>query len=294
MNKLDEFNGHRGIFTFRIDLDYFHPKHVDRALEAAEKHGIKMSWFVNMETGKFHKDELRRIGESQDVQNHGFFHQTFEESEKNLENILRADRYLKEMGFGCSGFAAPFGYWNKSLGIALEKSGYEYSSEFREGREIFPFYPELGKAGELQAGTEAKKGTVLQLPIHPVCLGSLLESGYKPEEAIDYFERVIDLFYEKQIPIFLYGHPTGRLGAYPEVLDRVFEKVKSLEDIWFTNLTEYAGFWKKKGFGERKVDWQEHGIFVERKGSLSRKAKSLYRGQILRVDKKKIDRRLHK
>jgi peptidoglycan/xylan/chitin deacetylase (PgdA/CDA1 family) len=284
MKKLEEFNGHKAAFAFRIDLDYFHPKHVDRTLEVAEKHDIKMTWFVNMETGKFHERELRRIGKSQDVQNHGFFHQTFNDSEKNLENLLRADNHLKDMGFGCSGFAAPFGYWNKSLGDALEKAGYGYSSEFREGRGIFPFYKEL----------HAKKAKVLQIPIHPVCLGSLLESGYKPEEAMRYFDKVIDFFYEKQIPIFLYGHPTGRLGAYPKVLDRIFEKVKCLDDVWLTNLTDYAAFWKRKGFGGRKVDWQDHKVFIENKGSLARKAKGLYRGQILRVDKKKIDRRLHK
>ena len=281
---MKEFNGHKGVFAFRIDLDYFHPKHVDRTLEVAEKHGIEMTWFVNMETGKFHESELRRMGKSQDVQNHGFFHETFDDSEKNLENILRADKCLGEMGFGCSGFAAPFGYWNKSLGIALEKSGYGYSSEFREGRGIFPFYKEADK----------KKAGVLQVPIHPICLGSLLESGYKPEEAMDYFDKIIDFFYKKQIPIFLYGHPTGRLGAYPKVLDRIFEKVKKLDDVWLTNLTDYAAFWKKNGFHERKVDWQDHEMFVEKKSSAPRKAKSLYRGQILRVDKKKIDRRLHK
>lgn len=284
MKGLREFNGHKAAFAFRIDLDYFHPAHVARTLEAAEKHGIRMTWFVNMETGRFHEEELRGIGKSQDVQNHGFFHKTFDGAKENLENILRADSHLKEMGFSCRGFAAPFGKGNAQLGQALERAGYGYSSEFREGRKIFPFYPELGSG----------KASILQVPIHPVCLGSLLELGYNEEEAIGYFGKVIDFFYGKQIPIFLYGHPTGRLGAYPRVLESIFEKVKGLDGVWFTDLTEYAEFWKEKGFRGRKVEWQDHEIFVEGKNSLVRNARNLRKGQALRLEKKKIDRRLHR
>ncbi len=284
MEKKKEFNGHKGIFAFRIDLDFFHPKHVEKTLKAAEKHEIDMTWFVNMETGQFHEREIKRIAKTQDVQNHAFLHETFKDSVKNFENIMKGDKLLQEMGVKCSGFAAPFGFWNKELGSALEKTGYEYSSEFRKGKNIFPFYPK----------GNGKKSKVLQVPIHPICLGSLFESGYNEKEAIEYFDKIIKLLYEKQIPIFLYGHPTGRIGAHPKVLEKIFEKVKELDDVWFTNLTEYANFWKKKKFKQRKTTWNEHNVFVEAKKSKNRKMKSFYKGQLMRVEKKKISRRLHK
>ena len=284
MKKLKEFNGHKGIFTFRIDLDFFHPKHVEKTLEAAEKHGIRMTWFVNMETGQFHEREIKRIAKTQDVQNHGFLHETFKNSGKNLENIMKADKMLKEMNVKCKGFAAPFGFWNKELGTALEKTGYEYSSEFREGKSIFPFYPKAN----------GEKAKVLQVPIHPICLGNLFESGYNEKEAIEYFGKIIKLLYEKQIPIFLYGHPTGRLGEHPKVLEKIFEKVNELDDVWSTNLTDYAGFWKKKKFKQRETQWSEHHVFVEDKKSKRRKVKAFYKGQLMRVEKKKISKRLHK
>ena len=34
-------------FSFRIDLDYFLPQHVMKVLEVAEKHNVKMTWFIN-------------------------------------------------------------------------------------------------------------------------------------------------------------------------------------------------------------------------------------------------------
>ena len=35
-------------------------------------------------------------------------------------------------------------------------------------------------------------------------------------------------------PVFLYGHPTGRLGRYPEVLRAVFETVDGFGAVWKT------------------------------------------------------------
>ncbi len=284
MRRLREFNGNKAAFAFRIDLDFFHPRHVEETLRVAERHGIKMTWFVNMQTGQFHEREIKRIAKTQDVQNHGFLHETFGDKEANLENVLKGHELLGGMDVKCNSFAAPFGYWNQALGKALEETGYEYSSEFREGKNVFPFYPKLA----------GKKAKVLQMPIHPICLGNLFESGYNEEEAIEYFDRIIGLLYEKRLPIFLYGHPTGRLGAYPQVLDSIFKIAKQLDGIWFTSLTDYAKFWREKNFRERKTEWHKHNAFFENKPGKARRIKQFYKGQLLRVEKKKIDRRLHR
>jgi hypothetical protein len=191
---------------------------------------------------------------------------------------------LKGMGIECRGFASPFGKWNQGLAMALERTGYLYSSEFREGRNVFPFYPMAG----------GKKAGVLQVPVHPISLGNLLESGYSVQESMDYFDRAIDLLYSEQVPIFLYGHPAGRIGKYPKVLDGIFKKVKKLDGIWFTNLTEYAEFWKKKGFGKRETGFENHYAFFEKKDSMLRRARMFHSGQIARVEMKKIKRRCHK
>jgi len=284
MQKLKEFGKHKAVFAYRIDTDFFHPEHVKKTLDVAEKHGIKMTWFASMSTGQYHKKDILRIAETQDAQNHAFEHETYQEEEKNFQNIMKADKMLKEWGIECSGFAAPFGKWNIGLAKALEKTGYLYSSEFREGRNVFPFFPMLGE----------KKAKVLQVPVHPVSFGNLLESGYSVQESMDYFDKIIDLLYTEQVPIFLYCHPAGRLGKYPQVLDRIFAKVKELDDVWFTNLTEYAEFWKEKGFGEKKTNFESHFAFFEKRDSLLRRAILFHRGQILRVAMKKIKRRFHK
>jgi peptidoglycan/xylan/chitin deacetylase (PgdA/CDA1 family) len=284
MKALKEFNGHRAAFAFRIDTDFFHPEHVKKTLEVAEKHGIKMTWFTSMETGQFHKQDIKRIAETQDVQNHAFEHETFEDEEKNFQNIMKADSMLKEIGIECNGFASPFGKWNQGLAMALERTGYLYSSEFREGRNVFPFYPAIG----------GKKANVLQVPVHPVSFGNLLESGYSVQESMDYFDKIIDLLYVEQVPIFLYCHPAGRLGKYPRVLDGIFAKIKELDDVWFTNLTEYADFWKKKGLNGRETGFDSHFAFFEKRDSVVRRAIMFHRGQVMRVSMKKIKRRFHK
>ncbi len=284
MKALKEFNGYKGVFAFRIDLDFFHPGHVMNTLRVAEKHGIKTSWFINMHTGQYHGKEIKRIAETQDVQNHGFLHEQFKSEGKALESIKKADELLQKIGVKSMGFAAPFGKWGPYVGAALQKTGYSYSSEFREGKNILPFYPTVN----------GKKSKVLQVPVHPICLGELLENCYSPKEAVEYFGKVIDLFYRKQIPIFLYGHPTGRLGKNLEVLDRIFSKAKELDDVWFTTLTEYALFWKRKRFKAKGMGWSNHAVFFENRCSTARKAAMVYRGLLLGVEKRKIARRHHR
>ena len=81
---------------------------------------------------------------------------------------------------------------------------------------------------------------------------------------------------------------------HQKVLEKIFEKVNELDDVWLTNLTDYACFWKKKKFKQRETAWNEHNVFVENKKSKRRKIKGFYKGQLMRVEKKKISRRLHK
>lgn len=252
------FLNHRAVFNFRIDVDHFYPKHALKVLEVAEKFEKKMTWFITADKAEKFSELVKRISQTQDVQSHAFTHKVFSDKKQNFENIKKADAYFKSIGISVCGFAAPFGEWNEGIGENLEKLNYLYTSEFSVGSKIFPFFPVINN----------KKSKLLQVPVHGVSLGNLLDRGYSPKKAVIYFEKIIDFFYENKIPIFLYGHPERRLGKYPEVLTKIFEKINSKEDIFETTLTDYARNWIKKGFIAPKNEWQDHNIFLEDYSSL--------------------------
>ena len=122
---------------------------------------------------------------------------------------------MRAAGIEPVGFAAPHGRFNGGLHAALESLGVSHSSEFGLAYDDLPFFP--------------YEGRVLQIPVHPICLGVFLEAHneatcppWTPADAaqlaLSHFERMID---EKRLagePIFLYGHPEGRLGRFPHLL----------------------------------------------------------------------------
>ena len=61
--------------------------------------------------------------------------------------------------------------------------------------------------------------------------------------AIEHFRSVIRAKHAAGEPIFLYGHPTGRLGRYPEVLESIFREIDVRSDVWRVTMSEWAAWW---------------------------------------------------
>ncbi len=119
---------------------------------------------------------------------------------------------------------------------ALEKQGYRYSSEFSLDYDNFPFFPIL----------DGRFSSVLQIPIHPVCLGSFLATtDVKVDSPVvkNYFEKVLEWKYAQGEPMILYGHPTGTLGKWPAVMLNIIKKADKFDDIWNTTLTHFSEWW---------------------------------------------------
>lgn len=232
---MDCFKGRSGVFSFRIDLDYFIPSHVMSVLDVAEKYGVSMTWFINGKSSLRYGELIRRIAETQDVQNHGFVHTNFPGYQGSYDNIVRGASFLRQLGIQPVGFSAPHGAWHESLGRALRDAGCLYSSEFRQFRTVYPFFQVLA----------GKRTGVLQVPVHPVSEGDLFYRGYTVGEVIRYFRSIIDVSYRGRVPIFLYGHPNYGLGKYPQILTAILEETKGL-DLHHTSLTDYARFWIRK------------------------------------------------
>ena len=250
----------RSAFNFRIDYDAYDPDDFRATLGALADHEHATSHFINGAAFEPHRGALRRIC-GLDVGSHGYWHHTYKTLDENVRNIRRGIETLRSAAIEPSGFAAPLGRFNGQLLGALKKLGVAHSSEFALAYDELPFFP---GAGDL-----------LQIPIHPVCLGLFLDAAREArlqsaaeidrvvDLAGDHFNRVIRSKYGLGEPIFLYGHPTGRLGRYPRAMHRIFDTVSQLGAVWETTLSEFAHWWRVRA-GVRLTATRERNRFVVR------------------------------
>jgi hypothetical protein len=244
---------YRSALNFRIDYDQYDPTDFDTTLDtiAGEEHAT--SHFVNAAAYLPHDDALDRL-RGLDVGSHGYRHHTYRTKEENLANVRRGIETLRALQIEPSGFAAPHGRFNRELLSALETLRVGHSSEFGLAYDELPFFPHDG----FPHNGFPHDGNVLQIPVHPVSLGLFLQAvrGEGPRRAaalqqavrtaIDYFRETARDKYRAGEPVFFYGHPTGRLGTYPQVLRAVFDTANAFAAIWKTTLTEFAAWWRAR------------------------------------------------
>ena len=234
---------YRSAVNFRIDYDQYDPHDFNATLRAIAGNEQATSHFVNAAAYVRRDDALARL-RGLDVGSHGYRHHTYRTAEENLVNVRRGIRALQVFGIEPSGFVAPGGRFHRELLTALETLEVGHSSEFGLAYDELPLFPQGSR--------------VLQIPVHPVCLGIFLEAvqGQGPRRdsatrqivrsAIEYFSETARTKYRAGEPMFFYGHPTGRLGRYPEVLRTVFETAGGFGTVWKTTLSEFAAWWRTR------------------------------------------------
>ncbi len=223
--------GVKNVFAFRIDSDKGSRNEIDALYEVARDNDVRMSWFLDV---KSHEDWLQHFAflSGQDMGVHCYEHRVFDDFEANLKNITAAKRKLDDASISASGFSAPYGMWNAGLAKAIDQIGFEYSSEFSYAYDCLPFYPSMGD----------HTFGALQVPVHPICIGSLRRVGYTESQMKEYFRRVIDEKLLHNDPLFFYHHPTHHCWEVMECIFRCI-KEKGIENI---TLLEYARWWKKR------------------------------------------------
>ena len=224
-------DGKRNLFAFRVDTDGAPKEDIDDLYRRARDHEISVTWFLDV---KSHEDWIAHFHNfvHHEIGVHCYLHQTFETGEKNKENISTAISVMKAAGFSPKGFAAPFGMWNRSLSGVLEDLGFAYSSEFSYAYDTLPFYPEISGV----------RGATLQVPIHPVCIGSMLRVGYSEEQMSQYFRGVMERKMSRGEPLFFYHHPSHRSWG---VMEDLFEQARRF-GITSTTLLDFAEWWKRR------------------------------------------------
>ncbi len=220
-----------GIFCFRIDSDYGTPAQTAALHAVAREYGIRMTWFLHVEAHHGWLDRFAAMSD-QEMALHGYRHRTFPGYEENLANITEAAALLRRAGIPFTGFAAPNGFWNPELSRAIADAGLLYSSEFSLDYDDLPFHPDL----------YGEKSPALQVPVHPVCIGSFLRAKAGPEQMKRYFREIIRRKFRAGEPVILYGHPGHE---HWEVIADSFAYVR---ELGVENLTmgDYAAWWLRR------------------------------------------------
>ena len=251
---------YRSAFNFRLDHDEFIADDFDAVLAAMQGHEGAFSHYLCGASFEAHPDAVARL-RGHDVGSHGYWHHTYIDEDENLVNIARGIDVLRGAGIEASGFVAPHGRFNSGLVKVLEQLGVGHSSEFGLAYDDLPFYPADSR--------------VLQVPVHPICLGICLEAARErasdtpqaqraaADALAEHFQRVAVAKYQAGEPVFLYGHPDGRLGRYPHILRQLLDTVGEFAAIWPTTLTEFAAWWRARA--ELRIEVREEpGRFAVR------------------------------
>lgn len=234
---------YRSALNFRIDYDVYDSGDFRRTLKAVDGFDRATSHFVNGAAYATHTDALTQM-QGLDVGSHGYWHHVYRDAAENKRNVARGIEVLRQAKLEPRGFVAPHGRFNRGLLAALEALGVTHSSEFGLAYDDLPFFP---------AGS-----SVLQIPVHPVCLGLFLDAVRTSDTSADaetlkrrgidlaeaYFRRTAHAKYLAGQPIFFYGHPTGRLGQADRMLRGWLEEVSGYAAVWPVTFTEFARWWR--------------------------------------------------
>lgn len=235
------------VFAFRIDSDFGTQESIQHLYEIGKAHQMPMTWFLHVEA---HEDWLSAFHEfkGQEIALHGYEHGTSDSYENIFNNIEKGRQVLIDAGFDPKGFCVPYAIWNNALAEVLAKFEFGYSSEFTIGYDGLPF-PPLHKDQEMET---------LQIPIHPICTGSLNRKQVSLQGMKEYFLFVLENKISRHQPIVFYHHPLQPGG---ELWNDVFAEVNT-RNLCKLSFSDYASFWKKRNSTsfEAYLDTESSGI----------------------------------
>ncbi|MCU0453125.1 MAG: hypothetical protein MUE68_05670 [Bacteroidetes bacterium] len=216
------------VFALRIDTDRGSAGEVEGLFEFLRERRVRATWFVDVGT---QQDFLWRYAQmqGQEIGIHCFEHRVFPDAKRNHANILKARDAFRTLRVGAVGFAAPYGRWSSVLGTVIADFRFLYSSEFSFDFDNLPSRPVLG----------TDRRGALQVPVHPISIGSLRRQGYDHTAIRSYYERVVAEKRARREPLLFYHHPKD---GQPEVLDALVRAASGPGVVHLT-MQEYAEWW---------------------------------------------------
>jgi hypothetical protein len=231
--------GARTVFGLRIDTDAGEKRDIDALYALARSHGVGFTWFLDLESHAQFLAHFRSMVD-QEFGVHCLAHAVDPLEEPNRRNFGKAREILLEAGFEVRGLAAPYGIWNPALARVTVELGFEYSSEFSWAYDTLPGFPV----------TAERVYGALQVPIHPIGVGSLRKAGHSEGQMRDYFSLMLEWKSARSEPLFFYHHPSDRHWG---VLDELLRQVEDRGALKVT-LGEYASWWRRRTEASIEVD----------------------------------------
>jgi hypothetical protein len=139
---------------------------------------------------------------------------------------------MERAGLTPTGYASPNGTWHRALAHAVEDHGFDYSTEFSLDYDDLPFLPWLGD----------RFSSVMQVPVHPVSIGSLIRAKATTGDMKNYFRMMTDRFLLRNEPVIFYHHPGHE---HYDVMEDTFEHARGL-GLPAMTLGDYARWWRRR------------------------------------------------
>lgn len=215
--------------TFRVDSDYGSGKSIKKVSGLAVRSDIPITWFLHT---AFQEDWMKTLINSiplkDEISLHCYRHSEYKTVEQIRSDVIQGKEILKRNGIDPPGYAAPYGYWSNELADALKSFPFSYTSEFGYDYDSLP--------------SVAVGSGILQLPIHPVSIGSFSRFGVTSGHVTSYFADLIRFKELQYLPLHLYHHPND---GSPSQLRELIETVSSENHLWMT-YSGWSEWWKQR------------------------------------------------
>ncbi|MDA8291782.1 MAG: polysaccharide deacetylase [Actinomycetota bacterium] len=218
---------------------------VPRILSLLERHAIRATFFVPGYTAERYPSVVQGIADAgHEIAHHSYLHESTIGMDRDTEARM-IDRGLEALdsvvGVRPLGYRAPMWELNYHTPSLLLDRGFEYDSSMMDCD--LPY--RLAESGQPDARD------IVEIPVHwalddweqyafvPGVTGSgLIES---PDKVLAMWSRELDSFYLERCCFVLTNHPflTGRPSRV-QALERLVEKMESLEGLWVATLGEIA------------------------------------------------------
>ncbi|WP_340103228.1 hypothetical protein [Rhodohalobacter sp. 8-1] len=215
--------------TCRIDSDYAPLDTIKLLSDSARELDIPLSWFLHTSHHEPHlKDLIELLPDTDEVALHCYRHYEYSTSEQYRSDIHEGLRLLNTYGVWPAGYAAPYGCWSKPLADALTSFSFEYTSEFGYDFDSLP--------------STAHASGILQLPVHPVSIGSFSRFMADQSHIQSYFQQVADKKYLTHLPLHLYHHPNDCEPVRFADLLKLFDR----DNYHWMTYSDWSNWWNKR------------------------------------------------
>ena len=220
----------RSLFALRVDTDFGDEGSIEGLSQLARESSVPFSWFVHVRHQQKFLEKFRTMT-GHEIGVHCYNHIRYENEAVAAEDLQTAVHALAEAGIEAKSFCAPYGMWSEQIARAVERFGFEYSSEFSYDYDNLPSYPVAGK-----------RLNTLQVPVHPISIGSLRRQGCSEEEMLAYYREIVRGKCDAREPVLLYHHPNN---AHENVLKQIIATIQNLS-VPVVRMIDYAQWWKRR------------------------------------------------